>query len=152
MSKNARNSYHTKQKTSQLGHESTLSWVRHTGGRRVDERCSASLASLLLQWPSSEGREMRNTGKDAEHTARGRAPWRSHSEIGMESPRKGESESRSVVSSSLWPHGLYGPWDSPGQSTAVGSLSLLQGSSRPRDRIQVSLHWRRILYQLISLR
>ena len=25
------------------------------------------------------------------------------------------------------PHLLYGPWDSPGQNTGVGSLSLLQG-------------------------
>ena len=38
-----------------------------------------------------------------------------------------ESESRSVVSDSLWPHGLYSPWNSPGQNTGVGSLSLLQG-------------------------
>ena len=36
------------------------------------------------------------------------------------------SESRSVVSSSLRPHGLYSPWNSPGQNTGVGSLSLLQ--------------------------
>ena len=38
-----------------------------------------------------------------------------------------ESESRSVVSDSLQPHGLYSPWSSPGQNTEVGSLSLLQG-------------------------
>ena len=37
-----------------------------------------------------------------------------------------ESESRSVVSDSLWPHGLHSPWDSPGLNTGVGSLSLLQ--------------------------
>ena len=37
-----------------------------------------------------------------------------------------ESESRLVVSNSLQPHGLYGPWNSPGQNTGVGSLSLLQ--------------------------
>ena len=35
--------------------------------------------------------------------------------------------SRSVVSDSLWPYGLYSPWNSPGQNTGVGSLSLLQG-------------------------
>ena len=35
--------------------------------------------------------------------------------------------SRSAVSDSLWPHGLYSPWNSPGQNTRVGSLSLLQG-------------------------
>ena len=36
----------------------------------------------------------------------------------------------------LWPHGLYSPWNSLGQNTGVGSLSLLQ-SSQPRDWIQV---------------
>ena len=36
------------------------------------------------------------------------------------------SESLSVVSDSLGPHGLYNPWNSPGQNTQVGSLSLLQ--------------------------
>ena len=38
-----------------------------------------------------------------------------------------ESESHSIVSDSLQPHGLYSPWNSPGQNTGVGSLSLLQG-------------------------
>ena len=27
----------------------------------------------------------------------------------------------------LWPHGLYNPWNSPRQNTGVGSLSLLEG-------------------------
>ena len=39
---------------------------------------------------------------------------------------KNESESCSVMSDSLPPHGLQSPWNSPGQNTAVGSLSLLQ--------------------------
>ena len=38
-----------------------------------------------------------------------------------------EGESRLVVFHSLGPHGLYTPWNSPGRSTGVGSLSLLQG-------------------------
>ena len=33
----------------------------------------------------------------------------------------------SVMSNSLWAHRLYSPWNSPGQNTGVGSLSLLQG-------------------------
>ena len=37
-----------------------------------------------------------------------------------------ESESCSL-SDSLQPHELYNPWNSPGQNTGVGSLSLLQG-------------------------
>ena len=31
------------------------------------------------------------------------------------------------MSDSLRPHGLYSPWNSPGQNTEVGSLSLIQG-------------------------
>ena len=38
-----------------------------------------------------------------------------------------ESESHSVVSSALWPHGLYSPWNSPEQNTGVGNRFLLQG-------------------------
>ena len=30
------------------------------------------------------------------------------------------------MSNSLWPHGLYSPWNSPGKNTGVCSLSLLQ--------------------------
>ena len=38
-----------------------------------------------------------------------------------------ESESHSVMSDSWRPHGLYSPWNSLGQNTGVGNLSLLQG-------------------------
>ena len=48
----------------------------------------------------------------------------------------------------LQPHGLYSPWNSPGQNTEVGSLSLLQGISQPRNRTQVYPHCRWSLYQL----
>ena len=48
--------------------------------------------------------------------------------IGREGEKwKYESESRSVVSDSLQPHGLYSPWNFPGQNTGMRSLSLLQG-------------------------
>ena len=47
-------------------------------------------------------------------------------------------KSCSVVSNSLWPHGLYSPWNSLGQNTGVGSLSPLQGIFQPRDQTQVS--------------
>ena len=36
-------------------------------------------------------------------------------------------ESSSVASDSLQPHGLYSPWNSPGQNTGVSSRSLLWG-------------------------
>ena len=58
------------------------------------------------------------------------------------------SESHSVVSDSLQPHGLYNPWNSPGQNTGVGSLSLLQGIFQTH-RLNPGLpHCRRIFYQL----
>ena len=54
----------------------------------------------------------------------------------------------SVVSDSLQPHGLYSPWNSPGQNTGVGSLSLLQGIF-PTQGLNPGLpHYRKILYQL----
>ena len=48
------------------------------------------------------------------------------------------TESHSIVSDSLWPHGLYSTWTSPGQNTGVGCISFSRASSQPRDRIQVS--------------
>ena len=58
------------------------------------------------------------------------------------------SKSRSVVSNSLWPHGLYSPWNSLGQNTGVGNLSLLQGIF-PTQVSNLGLsHCRQILYQL----
>ena len=59
-----------------------------------------------------------------------------------------ESGSHSVVSDSLQPHGLYSPWNSPGQNTGVGSLSLLQGIFPTQGSKPGLLHCRQILYQL----
>ena len=59
-----------------------------------------------------------------------------------------ERESRSVVSNSLRPHELYSPWNSPGQNTGVGSLSLLQGVFPTQELNPGLLHCKRILYQL----
>ena len=43
------------------------------------------------------------------------------------------------MSNSLKSHGLYSPWNSPGQDTGVGSHPLLPSPfSQPRDRTQVS--------------
>ena len=63
-------------------------------------------------------------------------------------PESEESESRSVVSDSLWPHGLYSPWNSPGRNTGVGSLSLLQAIFPTQGSNPGLPHCRRILYQL----
>ena len=49
-----------------------------------------------------------------------------------------DSENRSVVSDSLRLCRLYSPWNSPGQNTGVGSLSLLEDIIPTSDWTQVS--------------
>ena len=70
-------------------------------------------------------------------------------------PKKGnakecssESESHSVMSDSLRPHGLYCPWNSPGQNTGVGNISLLHGIFQTQGSKQCLLHFRQTLHQL----
>ena len=57
-------------------------------------------------------------------------------------------ESHSVVNDSLWHHGLSSPWNSPGQNTRVGSLSLLQGIFPTQESNPGLPHRRQILYWL----
>ena len=52
------------------------------------------------------------------------------------------------MSDSLRPRGLHSPWNSPGQNTGVGSLSLLQGIFPTQGSNPSLLHCRWILYQL----
>ena len=57
-------------------------------------------------------------------------------------------KNHSVVSYSLWPPRLYSPWNSPGQNTGVGSLSLLQGIFPTQGSNPGLLHCSQILYHL----
>ena len=52
------------------------------------------------------------------------------------------------MSNSLGPHGLYSPWNSPGQNIGVGSLPLLQGIFLAQGSNPGLPHCRQILYQL----
>ena len=52
------------------------------------------------------------------------------------------------MSDSLQPHGLYSPWNSPGQNTGVGSQSLLQGIFATQGSNPGLPHCKWILYQL----
>ena len=61
---------------------------------------------------------------------------------------KSESQNRSVMSISLQPHGLHRPWNSLGQNTGVGSLSLLQGVFQTQKSNPGVPQFRLILYQL----
>ena len=62
--------------------------------------------------------------------------------------RMPKKKSCSVMSNSLQPHGLYCPWNSPGQNTGVGSLFLLQGIFPTQGSNPGLPHCRQILYQL----
>ena len=59
-----------------------------------------------------------------------------------------ESESSLAVFSSFRPHGVYSPWNSPGQNTRVGSLSLLQKIFPTQGSNPGLPHCSRILYHL----
>ena len=52
------------------------------------------------------------------------------------------------MTDSLQPHGLYSTWNSPGQNTRIGSLSLLQGIFPTQGSNPGLSHWRQILYKL----
>ena len=59
----------------------------------------------------------------------------------------------SVVSNSLWPHGLWPtrllcPWNFPGKSTGVGCHFLLQGIFQTQGSNLGLLHCRQVLYHL----
>ena len=70
-------------------------------------------------------------------------------QLAAEQPSTGEwCEVKVTQSDSLWPHELYSPRNSQGQSTGVGSLSLLQGLIPTQGSNPGLLHCRRILYQL----
>ena len=66
----------------------------------------------------------------------------------LQTERKWKSESCSFVSDPLQPHGLYSPWNSPGQNPGVGSLSLLQEIFPTQGSNPGLRHCRWILYQL----
>ena len=59
-----------------------------------------------------------------------------------------ESEIRSVLPNSLQPHGLYSPWNSPGQNIGVGGHSLRQGIFPTQGSNPGLPHCRQILYCL----
>ena len=64
------------------------------------------------------------------------------------SRRQRGSRNLSIMSHSLRLHGLYSPWNSPGQNTGVGSHSLLQGIFPTQESNPGTWHFRQILYQL----
>jgi len=110
-------------------------WVGSLGQEDPLEEEMATHSSILaweIPWTEETGR-LQSMGSQ-----RVRNDWATES----------ESKSRSVVSNSLGPHGLYSPWNSPGQNTEVGSLFLLQGIFPTQGSNPGFPHCRWILYQL----
>ena len=94
---------------------------------------------MLCQWDVYSAKEW--------HLKFGLFPWGgSHCKIYMSIWKKeSESESHSVLSKSLWPHGLYSPWNS--LAKRVGSLFLLQGIFLTQGSQPGLPHCRCIIYQ-----
>ena len=105
----------------------------HKGRRNLtDELGTDQPPHTNIQWTSCQTMKYRDTCFK-HHQGEGIKKWR---------------EGRWVMSDSLWPHTLCSPWNSPGQNTRVGSLSLLQEIS-PTQGLNPGLpHHRWNLYQL----
>ena len=89
-----------------------------------------------------------NTGKSqGQKRLVGYSPKGHQDSDAIEHAHTQESESRSVLSDSLQAHRLYSLWNSPGQDTGVGSLSLLQGIFPTQKSNPCLPHCRQILYQ-----
>ena len=90
--------------------------------------------------------ELSNMDKDQGSCSRERNPGSTKRKPGLTSARKKVK----VVPScpTLRPHGLYSPWNSPGQNTEMGSCSLLQGMFPTQGSNPGLPHCKRILYQL----
>ena len=70
--------------------------------------------------------------------------------VSLSGDSESESESHSVVSDSLRPHGLYSPWNSTDQNTGVGSRSFLQGIFPTQGSNPGLPHCRRIFFYQLS--
>ena len=145
-------------------HSSTLAWkipwteepggLQSMGSLRVGHDWATSLSLFTFthwrrKWQptpvflpgESQGRRSLAGYHYGVAQSRTRMKWLSSSSLSSKIVRSytlSESESCLVMFDSLWTHGLYSPWSSPGQNTGVDSLSLLKGSSQPRDWTQVS--------------
>ena len=120
-------------------------------------RCLALSTKKHLSWhalktPYLKNKYRREAFLSAVTECQGPEPgirsWWSASHRADVAPCESKSESRSVMFNSLQPHGLYNPWNSAGQNTGVGILSLLQGILPTQGSDPGLPHCRRILNQV----
>ena len=111
------------------------------GGSKIaaDGDCSHGIKKMLTPWKKSYDQPRQHIKKQRHYFA---DKSQSSQSCGFLSSHvliwESDSESHSVMTDSLRPHGLYSPWNSPGQNTGVSSLSLSWGSSQARDWTQFS--------------
>ena len=110
--------------------------------RKIPECCYMIPRVMFINFYISESREYRG---DSPLLPKKRFTQNSETKANV---LFSESESRSVVSNSLRSHGLYSPWNSPGQNTGVSSHCLLQGIFPNQGSNPGLSHCRWILYQL----
>ena len=106
-------------------------------GKNTTVGCHALLQGIFLTQGSNPG--LLHCRQILYHLATRETPWWA---------LWSESESHSVVSDSLRPHGLYSPWNSPGQNTRVGRLFFFQMIFPTQGSNPGLLHCKQILYQL----
>ena len=96
-----------------------------------------SLCKCPLEWQASGRGMMSFTSLQSLTGGQLRlSPW--VRPLYMPTVTKVASESRSVMSDSLQPQGLYSPWNSPGQILEWVAFPFSMGSVQPRDQTQVS--------------
>ena len=138
-----------------------LNWINPIGLCPLPLLANRESASTLWSFPKILNCFQRTVSCNSNVNCWGQNQWKSYSSSKYKfkthlfhfrffffAALKNWSESHSVVSDSLGPHGLYSPWNSPGWNTGVGSLSLLQGIFPTQESNQGLLHCRWILYQL----
>ena len=115
---------------------------RGSGSNRLTSRRLQSEASQGCGsgWGSGGSESTRSQRRGGRYRRMRYHMWAENKRTDHEQKTKpaSERESRSVVSDSLRLHGLYSLGNSTGRNSGVGSLSLLQGSSQPRNWTQVS--------------
>ena len=119
--------------------------------------CLALSTKMPLSWHALKTPYLKNTYRreaflSAVTECQGPEPgirsWWSASHRADTAPCESKSESRSVAFNSLWPHGLYSSWNSPGQNTGVGNLLLLQDIFPTQGLNPGHPHCGEILYQV----